>query len=126
MIKLRPSCPQETPERLINPERGFYAIYKMELSDSPQDVQRLAEGIYTPEDDELLLCEFSLKRFAGGPLSECALGQVREMLAALRKRGGSVILRFLYDWDGWGAASEPDSVDTLIGHIRQLGPLVRA
>ena len=126
MIKLKPHCPQKTSGRLKNPERGFYAIYKMELSDSPQDVQKLAEGIYTPEDDELLLCEFSLKRFAGGPLSECALGQVREMLAALRKRGGSVILRFLYDWDGWGAASEPDSVDTLIGHIRQLGPLVRA
>lgn len=126
MRELKCFCPAESPEKLVNPERGFYAIFKAELTDEPQDAGRLVSWIYTPDGDELLLCEFSLAQYRDRPLSKAALGLLCELLEALRKRGGGLILRFLYDWDGRGAASEPGSLELVLEHIRQLGDAVRA
>ena len=126
MLRLYSHCPPESSQRLINPERGLYAIVKLELSDDVQDVEGMVEGLFTPEQDDLLLCEINLRRFTAKPLSDCALRQAESFLNALRKRGGSLILRFLYDWDGRGMASEPNSRERITEHMRQLGPAVRA
>lgn len=124
MLILKPSCPPESSVRLINPERGFFAIIRAELTLQAQDMTKLAEAVFTPERDDLLLCEISLRRFADCGISAEGLRQVRELLSALKARNGSLILRFLYDWDGKGMAAEPRSLDLILEHIRQLGSIV--
>ena len=120
MLILKPSCPPESSVRLINPERGFFAIFRAELTLQAQDVTKLSEAVFTPEGDDLLLCEISLRHFADCGISAEGLRQARELLSALKARNGSLILRFLYDWDGKGMAAEHRSLDLILEHIRQL------
>lgn len=126
MLILKPSCPPESSSRLVNPERGFLALFRVRLTPWAQDMKPLVDEIFAPDGDDLLLCEINLRQFYDSPLNQEGLKQVEDLLTLLKERGGSLILRFLYDWDGQGKSAEPRIIETILGHIRQLGPIVRS
>jgi hypothetical protein len=125
MLILKPGCPPESSDRLVNPERGFLALFKARLTPWAQDMKSLTDGIHSPDGDDLLLCEVNLNQFYDCPINSEGLRQLDELLSSLKARGGSLILRFLYDWDGKGLSAEPRMIETILGHIRQAGTIVR-
>ena len=124
-ISIASSCPEESTKPLKNPERGFYSIFRHALSGGPDAAARAVEDIYTDDDEDLLLTEISLGAYRSGALSREALLEAEALFAALKDRGGSYLIRFLYDWDGKARFLEPDSLPLIFRHMEQLGPLIR-
>lgn len=119
--------PAEYPESaryLDNPYMGFYHIYGYTLKDeiayaAPEDVP----NVPTPEDcpeERLVLVQVNLCRFRNQPLTDTALSQLDTILSAWCSTEYSLLLRFLYDWDGRGLASEPQDISIILQHMEQV------
>lgn len=126
MIRLKSICPAACTDRLENPGRGFYSIYRFELRDASCDIEKDVDWIYVPEKDDLLLAEINLREYAGGEISDSGMAHLKELFSSFKKRGGSYILRFLYDWDGRNMESEPHSLSVILRHMQQIGQVIRA
>ena len=113
-------CPEETTALLPGPERGFYSILGYKAADNA-----VVPEISVHENDTLVLVEINLCNYVDGPISAQALQGIRELFEKLRLTDCSVILRFLYDWDGRNLSVEPKSLDTILYHMEQLGPILR-
>ena len=122
--------PVEYPESawyLDNPYMGFYHIYGYTLKDgvvyaSPEDVP----NIPTPEDrpeERLAQVQINLRAFQNRPLTDTALSQLDAILSAWSNTEYSLLLRFLYDWDGRGLASEPQDISIILQHMEQVAPI---
>jgi hypothetical protein len=57
------------------------------------------------------------------PLTAAALEAFAQALETLRQNGGSAILRFVYDWNGY-IGCEPADFKMILTHIRQLGEVM--
>lgn len=121
MYRLTCFCPKESDGRIRGPERGFYSILRYMVTESPMP----PTGSVEDERDGLILAEINLCRYAEAPLPERALRGVGNLLHALRSPDRGIIVRFLYDWDGRSLSTEPKSLDRILGHMEQLGPLLR-
>lgn len=126
MVKVISDCPPPSPEALRNPERGFYSIFQFAATERTDGVGEQVASIYTPDGDDLLLVEIDLHAFAEGEISPQGLESVRRLFDGLRARGGSYILRFLYDWEGRGLSREPKTIGVILRHMEALGPVIRA
>lgn len=122
--------PVEYPESaryLDNPYMGFYHIYGYTLKDevvyaSPEDVP----NVPTPEDrpqERLVQVQINLRAFQDRPLTDTALSQLDTILSAWCSTEYSLLLRFLYDWDGKGLASEPQDISMILQHMEQVAPI---
>ena len=60
---------------------------------------------------------------ADKPISQAALDAFDQALLQTRRNGGSVLIRFVYDWDGISGC-EPNDFDMVITHIEQLCAVV--
>ncbi len=109
----------ESPKPLYNPDRGWYEIERIRLTDG-------AEPPVCQPRHALTLLEINLSAYRDGPLSDAALRQLDALFASLRASGCHAILRPLYDWDGQCFLHEPESLGTILTHIRQMGPLLKA
>ncbi len=115
----------ETDASLVNPYRGFYTMrgyYLKEENDSLAGT--LADHISYNEGLSLILVEINLQAYAESALSENALTQIDTILSAWADSGTQIILRFLYDWDGNGPASEPSSLEQVLEHMEQVADIV--
>ena len=122
MKRLTHFCPPETTAKLRCPERGFYTILRFKAEEEPV----LPESVPLHPDDTLLLVEINLCGYADAALTERALGGIEELFCLLRDSGFGLIVRFLYDWSGKNLITEPKSINVILGHIGQLGPVIRA
>lgn len=122
--------PAEYPESsmyLDNPYMGFYHIYGYTLEDkvvyaSPEDVPHVP----SPEDrpqERLVQVQINLRLFQDRPLTDTALSQLDTILSAWCNTEYSLLLRFLYDWDGNGLTSEPQDINTILRHMEQAAPI---
>lgn len=122
--------PVEYPESakyLDNPYMGFYHIYGYTLKDdilyaTPEDVP----NVPTPEErpqERLVQVQINLCRFKEQPLTDTALSQLDTILSAWCSTDYSLLLRFLYDWDGNGAAAEPQDISIILQHMEQVAPI---
>ena len=114
-------CPPETTAKLRCPERGFYTILRFKAEEEPV----LPESVPLHPDDTLLLVEINLLNYADAALTERALRGIEGLFRLLRDHGCGLIVRFLYDWSGKNLITEPKSIDVILGHIGQLGPVIR-
>ena len=121
MKRLTFFCPQETTEKLRCPERGFYSILQFTAEDNPV----LPELFSLHPDDTLILVEVNLVKYAKCKLSEQAMNGIESLFRMLRQSGCGLIVRFLYDWCGRNIITEPGSIDIILGHIAQLGSVIR-
>lgn len=111
----------ESTEPLTNPYRGFYHIIGYTLSDDyiPADNSAYRTDSYT---EPLALLEINLKNYRTTEISEKGLAQLNNILSSWSQSpyGTRLILRFLYDWDGLAAATEPDSLKLILTHMDQI------
>lgn len=118
--------PAEYPESaryLDNPYMGFYHIYGYTLKDevvygSPEEVPNVPKPEDRPEE-RLVQVQINLRAFRDRPLTDTALSQLDTILSAWCNTEYSLLLRFLYDWDGRGLASEPEDISMILQHMEQ-------
>ncbi len=58
-------------------------------------------------------------------LTEEMLTCLRQILAFFPEQGQEMIVRIAYDTEGKGLEREPDSVEQVLRHMRQIGPVLR-
>lgn len=115
----------ESKEVVDNPYRGFYHLYGFTLTDDNTDKARVwANNILDKDDKQLVLLQINLKNFSEKNLSNKAIQQLDTLLYLFSKRDKQLVLRFLYDWDGKGADSEPDNIEMIAKHMKQASKTV--
>lgn len=126
-VRFAPEILTQSARQLDNPDRGFYRIRAYTIQPEPQQFQQ-TEG----EKDEashgrvLELVQINLKRFRSGEITPAGLENVENLFRFLEERPLRYIVRFLYDWDGNAAATEPESMGVILNHMRQLSPILKA
>lgn len=116
----------EKPEVLCNPYCGVYSIYRFFADHErlqPEEV--LIEEIEVPQEHRLCLIEINLVHFKETELSETALSIVDRIFLHFTSLGRQMIVRFLYDWEGKGVLNEPKDIGIILGHMKQLSPLLK-
>jgi hypothetical protein len=103
----------ESTQTFPNPERGFYAPRMSDRMSRPDGLRE--RGI------TLLLIEVDLKAFKERDLTPEKLDEVRASLAETRRHGLKAIVRAAYGFTGRDYRSDPQDMDRILGHIRQLG-----
>lgn len=121
-VALSPRKQVETTALLNTPECGWYQLYAYRLEPgTPIDDWHL----YIREQDEdgnpyrLALLEFNLSSYRDRDLDDSAKENIRNILGNFQKTKAKVILRFLYDWDGKGMETEPETLSVIKGHMEQ-------
>ncbi len=117
-------CYPESNVYLHNPYRGFYHIYGYVLKNemaysSIEDVPFIPDPETTQTVERLVLIQINLCRFAEGPIPELALSQLDTILDAWSRTEYAIILRFIYDWDGFATEAEPDDIGIILTHMEQ-------
>ena len=116
---------EETQTCLNNPYRGWYHIAGLTLKDHPdQSGDAWASGVMKNDNSSMFLLEINLRNYRTSEISEGALQELDEALSAFSEKKKSIILRFLYDWDGKADQSEPDSLSLIQKHIVQTCAVV--
>lgn len=114
----------ETAEYLDNPYCGFYHIYGYVLKDetayaTPADVPNIPDPETTQTVERLVQIQINLCRFKEQPLTDLALSQLDTILTAWCETDYSLLLRFIYDWDGNALEAEPDHIEQILQHMEQ-------
>ncbi len=116
---------KETTDVLSNPWQGFYELCGYYLSDHNDKLEdSIASHMKASEGDALALIQINLKNYNSRPISEEALKQLDTILSSWSAADTRLILRFIYDWDGKGLDSEPQTIDLIKEHMTQVAPAV--
>lgn len=119
----------ESTKKLADPGGSFYNMTCYLLSDDLADSElkkRIQSDLKAYSREELILVEINLCRYKDTSLSEAALAQTDQILSSWSEAGIPIILRFLYDWDGNAAATEPEDLSLVKEHMSQVAPVVNA
>jgi hypothetical protein len=112
---------RESGEDIPNPGRGWYQLFSMDAAaGAPLSEWQYAFG----EGGTLALLQVDISSFAGGALSAEALSNIRRAFLFFQKEQKELLLRFAYDRKGHGMETEPADIRVILGHIRQLAPLL--
>lgn len=122
-LRFEPAIFEEDTSYLQNPSCGWYRIYPFAIEEE-QDFEELYWCL-CPEET-LALALVDIGAFRDEPLSEDALQNLAGILGFFRKHDKEIILRITYDREGRGMEREPDFLNTVIGHMQQLGAVIRA
>lgn len=113
---------QETNRELVNPSRGWYEIYSFNIDEEP-DFNELKWCLR--EKESVILILINLWAARENTLSGEQLVNADNILSFFNRAGKDIILRFTYDTAGEGSKNEPETILTILTHIRQLGEVVR-
>lgn len=118
-------CFTESSRYLSNPNRGFYYIYGFVIADENAEWEEtVAERFQDDTGTNLTMIQINLCNYRDKELTEQGLDSIRSLFQALRGTGKQLIVRFLYDWSGENAETEPEDISVILRHIEQTGPLV--
>ena len=126
-LEWEPESNTETNIFLANAERGFYNMRGVMISDVSPVEDWVYESIRTEQTDETIeLLQIHIGNYSDGEISAAGLEQIRRTFEAYAEREHqvSLIVRFLYDWEGNGAGSDPSSINIVLRHMEQLGQIV--
>lgn len=111
---------------LGNPCRGMYGICRMHADSLTLDQNGIpVTEFLAPAGHTMVLLEVSLQHFRETPLTDSALTNIRIAFQHFVKLRLSLILRFVYDWEGQGALHEPNHISQIFLHMEQLSPLLK-
>lgn len=117
-------------EFLRNPNRGFYHMCRAVLDSEPgsgDSYESMADGHCREHPgDTLVLLEVNLGEYRTREIDNTGIENLNKLLSAWEGRDISLIIRLLYDWDGDGLTAEPDELDTVLGHMAQVGPVIQS
>lgn len=115
----------ESEKALDNPNRGFYFIYGFTPSDYETDFASVVEERMEEDTNSLAMIQINLRNYTESSISEHGLKQIDDIFKALKMQGKQYLIRFLYDWDGENLFTEPENVDIILNHIKQLERIFR-
>lgn len=104
---------RESREVFPNPERGFYAPRLTDRMNRLDDLRK--QGI------SLTLVEMDLRDFKERDLTPEKLDELRQAFAAARQNGLKVIFRAAYGFTNRDYRADPQDMNRILGHVRQLG-----
>lgn len=117
---------QESDRILSNPNRGFYHMHGFVIEDTVTDYrENLANRYCRDTETRLTLVEINLRNYRDGDISQGGLDNIGRLLDTLDRLDKRLILRFLYDWNGENETVEPESLDIILRHMEQVGPLLK-
>ena len=70
--------------------------------------------------------QFNLNYYKDKSLTDKALNQINHVINSWSEADYDIILRFLYDWDGKAADSEPDDISVIKEHMMQISNIVNS
>lgn len=114
----------ESAGELSNPDRGFYSVYGFMLAEGQDTMTPVLERL-RKDDKVLALVQINLRNYTEGAITPTGLETLAVFFEALEQEEKRYILRFLYDWNGKNAETEPEDVEIILQHMRQLEPLFR-
>lgn len=103
------------------PGRGWYTLFPFILTER-YNFERLRWSL--DDRDSLVLARICLEPYSERPLDEKGLSQIRDILEFFKKYKKDVILRFVYDDEGKGLLYEPDNIELIKEHMRQIGKVI--
>ena len=115
----------ESSKILKNPNRGFYHIWGFYLTDEVTDWKSVVSGKEVDDGLSLELVEINLQEYREGLISDKGIGNLQSLFMELAKLDKHYVVRFLYDWDGQNMKVEPNNIDIIVGHIKQLKPILQ-
>lgn len=125
-IRMKNVSFKESARELRNPGRGFYNLYRFMITDEKENYWQLVQELYRDDvNTSLSLVEINLQEYREGEISEAGMGNITSLFQALRELDKQLIVRFLYDWDGESEKYEPETVDIILTHMKQLGKVLQ-
>lgn len=113
-------------KELHNPNRGFYYIHGFRITDEEVDYEALMPEKFAMDgDNRLAMVQINLQAYRGGEISEQGMKNLENLFQALSGQRQQWILRVLYDWYGENEQYEPETIEIILGHMKQLEPLFR-
>ena len=105
-----------------NPAQGWYSIYpfKMEEEINPEELKWCLK-----EEESVALVLLDLSAYQKIPLDFFAKKNITDILRFFKKYHKDVILRPVYDQNGNGMKKEPETLDLILEHIRQICEILR-
>ena len=117
----------ESAKELRNPNRGLYLIHGFRITDEGEDyVWQMAQRFAYDTDKALTMIQINLQYYRDRAISDAGLKHIEELFQALERLDKQLIIRFLYDWDGENEQYEPENIDIILEHMRQVEPILRA
>lgn len=113
---------EEGKEWLENPARGWYGIYTF-LAEQEMDPEQLRWSLRKGET--LALIVLDIGSFRRRALDPAALERIRSILLFFAEEKRDVILRPVYDREGFGMEREPETFDLVLTHLSQIGELLQ-
>lgn len=119
----------ESDRQLRNPNRGFYHMHGFVITDDVTDYrEEFAWRFSDDQDTSLAMIEINLQNYSAGSISEAGLSNIESLLDTMesldKHYDKHYIVRPLYDWDGENESVEPESLDIILEHMEQIGPLL--
>lgn len=111
----------ESDRELHNPDRGFYDNAGYVVWFTPP------ETVSEPEDavqGGLRLVQINLRKFPTCEINPACLEYLDAFFQNQQEAGNRLIVRFLYDWKGNAADYEPENLEIILMHMRQMAPLL--
>lgn len=115
----------ESSRILKNPNRGFYHIWGFYITDESMDWENVILSKGVDDGFSLELVEINLQEYRDGLISDKGIRNLKELFEGLAKQDKHYVARFLYDWDGRNMEVEPSNIDIIVGHIKQLKPILQ-
>lgn len=115
----------ESSRILKNPNRGFYHIWGFYITDESMDWENVILSKGVDDGFSLELVEINLQEYRDGLISDKGIRNLKELFEGLAKQDKHYVVRFLYDWDGRNIEVEPSNIDIIVGHIKQLKPILQ-
>ncbi|MBP3568932.1 MAG: DUF4832 domain-containing protein [Lachnospiraceae bacterium] len=113
----------ESDKKLDNPNCGFYLIYGFTPTEEDGDFQTVVTKRLEKDERTLAMIQINLRNYTTGPISKQGLKNIEDIFVALEGLEKQYLIRFLYDWDGKNAETEPENVEIILNHMRQLEPV---
>lgn len=114
----------ESDRELSNPYRGFYHLYGFRIRENQVDYKEEIKKRFAGDEELLSLVEINLNDYVDGEIGDLGLQNIETLLSELDRTGKKFIVRFLYDWDGENLKTEPQNVEIITEHMRQLAEIV--
>lgn len=116
----------ESAGELQNPNRGFYHMHGFRISDEATDFREtIADRFCRDTETKLTLIEINLQEYRDKPITQEGLDNLEALFESLETVDKQLMVRFLYDWNGENEQYEPESIDLILEHMRQVGPVLQ-
>lgn len=116
---------KESNRQLKNPDRGFYHMHGFAIEDEETDYSDEFMWRFSKDQDTALaMIEINLQNYRSGSISDAGMANIESLLDTMASIDKHYIIRPLYDWDGENESVEPESLDIILGHMEQIGPVL--